>query len=333
MSQAEAQGLAAQETAGYPRAAAGRRPAWRRLLPASFEGKVGAVLVVFVILMAIFGPYVAPQNPAAIHFGAILVPPSAAHPFGTDEVGRDLLSRVLAGARYTITAAVIVIATSVVIGSLIGGLAGYVGGWLGNALMRLTDLFLSYPSMLLAIAVAAALGPGLTQSCLALITGVWATYARLAQVQAVSIRNREFVQAAETIGMSRKRIVLRHVVPNALSPVLVRATMDVAFAVEWIAGLGFVGLGAQPPTPEWGTMIAESREYALTAWWYVAFPGLALVITVIGFTLLGTALDAQLFGRGQRGSRLSRRELRRLRPDTATAGAATLSGERAEARD
>jgi peptide/nickel transport system permease protein len=323
MSQAEVQGRAAEEAAGYPQAT-GRRWAARRLVPHSFEGKVGVVLVAFVILMAIFGPYVAPQNPAAIHLGDILAPPSAAHPFGTDEVGRDLLSRVLAGARYTVTAAVIVIASSVVIGSLIGGLAGYVGGWLGNALMRLTDLFLSYPSMLLAIAVAAALGPGLKQSCIALITGVWAAYARLAQVQAVSIRNREFVQAAETIGMSRRRIVLRHVVPNALSPVLVKATMDVAFAVEWIAGLGFVGLGAQPPTPEWGTMISESQEYALKAWWYVAFPGLALVLTVIGFTLLGTALDRQLFGKGQRGgSRLSRRELRRLRPESPDAAALT----------
>lgn len=320
MSQAEVQGLA-PETLSDPLAAPARRSRASLLLPTSFEGRVGAVLVVLVILMAIFGPFVAPQNPAAIHLGSILAPPSAGHPFGTDEVGRDLLSRVLAGARYTITAAVTVVAASVVIGTLIGGLAGYAGGWLGNALMRLTDLFLSYPSMLLAIAVAASLGPGLPQSCVALIVGAWATYARLAQVQAVAIRNREFVQAAETIGTSRTRIVLRHVVPNAFSPVLVRATMDVAFAVEWIAGLGFVGLGAQPPTPEWGTMIAESEQYALTSWWYVVFPGLALVITVIGFTLLGTALDMQIFGRSQRGSSLSRRALRKLRPDSATEGA------------
>jgi peptide/nickel transport system permease protein len=268
----------------------------RHWLFSSVQGTVATVIVAASLLLAGFGRLVAPDNPSAIDLLQILRAPSWAHPFGTDEVGRDLLSRVLAGATYTLPTALAVVAISLVVGCALGILAGFYGGWRQNALMRLTDLFLSYPALLIAIAVAAALGPGLRQSAIAISVVSWASYARLAQVQATRIRHHEYIGAAKVMGSGTLATIRSHVVPNSLGPVITKATMDVAFVIEWIAGLGFIGLGAQPPTPEWGSMIATSRQYVLSAWWYVLFPGLALLVVVMGFTLLGDALDAHLAG-------------------------------------
>jgi peptide/nickel transport system permease protein len=285
------------------------RPVREYWLFHSFEGIVGSIFVTLVLFATVFGRLLAPQGPADVDLHAVLQAPSGAHLFGTDDTGRDVLSRVLAGASYTIPTAIGVVVASMVIGIVVGVAAGYLGGWLGNALMRLTDLFLSYPSMLLAIAVVSALGAGLWQAAIALTAVVWAAYARLAQVQTAAIRDALFMDAAKMSGTSGFHKVFRHVLPNAVGPVVVKATMDVALCVEWIAGLGFVGLGAQEPAPEWGVMIATSRGFVLNAWWYVLFPCLALLVVVLGFNLLGTALDNRFYGRAS----LSRSALRRMR--------------------
>jgi len=275
----------------------------------TIQGALGLLLVLLALIVAVFGRFAASEESSVTHLGAILQAPSTAHPFGTDDVGRDLLSRVIDGAGYTIPAAIAVVAASVIIGSVVGVVAGYYGGWVNETLMRITDIFLSYPSMLLAIAVAASLGSGLKQTAIALIVVVWAAYARLAQVQTSAVRHRLFMDASEMASSSVTTRLFRHVLPNALPPVFVKATMDVAMCVEWIAALGFVGLGARPPAPEWGTMIAEAREYVLNAWWYVTFPSLALLFVVLGFNYLGGALDTHFFGTTRTLSRKSLRQL------------------------
>lgn len=276
----------------------------------SAQGTIGVVFVGLVVLVAIFAHLLAPYSPDQIDLNALLAAPGAGHWFGTDETGRDILSRVLIGTDYTLPTAVAVVAFSLVVGSLIGVLAGYLGGVTGNAIMRVTDLFLSYPSLLLAIAVAAALGQGLLQAGIALAVVTWAAYARLAYVQTVSVRHRLYMDAAEVAGTSLRRKLLRHILPNASAPLLIKASMDVALCVEWIASLGFIGLGARQPAPEWGAMLATSREYALSSWWYVVFPSAALFITVTGFLLLGGAFEERLSGRHS----LSRRTIRALAP-------------------
>lgn len=281
----------------------------------SAEGKLGVVLVGIVLVVVIFGRLIAPYGPDITNLNAALQAPSFAHWFGTDETGRDILSRVLVGASYTVPTAMAVVLFGLLFGSLVGTIAGYFGGWVGNVLMRVTDLFLSYPALLLAIAVSAALGQGLVQAAIALSVVVWAGYARLAHVQTVTIKNRLYMDAATVAGTSTWRKVLLHLLPNSSAPLLIKATIDVAFSVEWIASLGFIGLGARQPAPEWGAMIATSRQFALTSWWYVLFPSVALLITVLGFVLLGSALEDQLSGRRT----LSRRALRQLKiPDDIT---------------
>jgi peptide/nickel transport system permease protein len=271
---------------------------WRRSLAAvrrgplsTFDGALGALIVFVVIFVAIFGSDIAPYNPSAINFTAQLSGPSGAHLFGTDELGRDILSRVLAGAGQTIPASLAVVGIAMAGGGIIGLVAGYVGGKIDNVLMRITDMFLGYPAFLLAIAVVSSLGPGLSQAVISLSILWWAGYARLVRTQVRLVRNLEYVEAARAVGASDTRIVFRHIAPNIVGPMLVKATVDVSLVVESIAALGFIGLGAQPPSPEWGTMIATSRQYALDAWWYPVFPGIALLVTVVGFNLLGDALS------------------------------------------
>jgi peptide/nickel transport system permease protein len=271
---------------------------WRRSLAAvrrgplgTFDGALGALIVFVVIFVAVFGSDIAPYSPSAISFTAQLSAPSGAHLFGTDELGRDILSRVLAGAGHTIPASLAVVGIAMAAGGVIGLVAGYVGGKVDNVLMRITDMFLGYPAFLLAIAVVSSLGPGLSQAVISLSILWWAGYARLVRTQVRLVRKLEYVEAARAVGASDKRIVFRHIAPNIVGPMLVKATVDVALVVESIAALGFIGLGAQPPSPEWGTMIATSRQYALDAWWYPVFPGIALLVTVVGFNLLGDALS------------------------------------------
>jgi peptide/nickel transport system permease protein len=244
-----------------------------------------------VLFLAVFGSDVAPYSQSAINFGAGLTAPSSAHLFGTDELGRDIFSRVLAGAGQTIPASLEVVGIALGFGGLVGLIAGYMGGIVDNVLMRITDMFLGYPAFLLAIAVVSSLGPGLSQAVISLSVVWWAGYARLTRTQVRLVRNLEYVEAARAVGASDARILFRHITPNIVGPLVVKATVDVSLVVESIAAMGFIGLGAQPPSPEWGTMIATSREYALNAWWYPVFPGLALLVTVVGFNMLGDALS------------------------------------------
>jgi peptide/nickel transport system permease protein len=270
---------------------AGRRRRLRPRWSAEVEGRIGALLCGLIIFVTLLGNVIAPHNPDAVDIGARLQGPSAAHWLGTDELGRDLLSRILAGAARTMPAALAVVAIALVIGGVIGVTAGYAGGWFDNLTMRITDTFLGYPAFLLAIAVVASLGPGLWQAVVALSALWWAGYARLARGQARAMRSHTHVEAARALGASNTRILRRHVIPNIFGPILVKVAIDVALVIESIAALGFIGLGAQPPAPEWGALIAASRNYALDAWWYPVFPGVALMIAVVGFNLLGDAVS------------------------------------------
>ena len=263
------------------------RPRWSSVV----EGRIGAALCALILLVTLFGSSIAPRDPDAVDIGARLEGPSSAHWLGTDELGRDLLSRILAGAARTVPASLAVVAIALVVGGLIGVTAGYAGGWFDNVAMRVTDTFLGYPAFLLAIAVVASLGPGLWQAVIALSALWWAGYARLARGQARAMRSHTHVEAARALGASNPWILRRHVIPNIFGPILVKVAIDVALVVESIAALGFIGLGAQPPAPEWGTLIASSRNYALDAWWYPVFPGVALLIAVVGFNLLGDGVS------------------------------------------
>ena len=272
------------------RAAIRRAPRWLVPLlhnPLSLAG--GAILLVLALAGA-FAPLLAPANPVAVHMTALLQPPSAAHWFGTDNLGRDLLSRTLYGARISLTIGFVVVLTSGAVGSMIGLVSGFFGGIVDLALMRLADMFLAFPSLILAMALAAALGPSLTNAMVAIAITAWPGYARLIRSVTLSLKEQEFVAATRAIGAGEGRILFRHVLPNTLSPLIVNATMSLGTAILVAAGLSFIGFGAQPPTPEWGAMVAAGRNYVNSAWWVATIPGLAILLAVIGFSLLGDAL-------------------------------------------
>jgi peptide/nickel transport system permease protein len=250
------------------------------------------LLVALVVLAAVAGPWLVPYDPTATSHAHRLEPPSRSHWFGTDEMGRDIFSRVVAGARPSLGSSLLVIVLAGAGGSLLGLIAGYFGGRVDLVMMRLTDMFVGFPALILAIAVAAALGPGLTNGMIAVAVVWWPGYARLARGQVLSVKTRLFVEAAQALGSPDWRTMLRHVLPNAVSPLLVKVTTDVGAVIMYIASLGFIGLGAQPPSPEWGTMIADARTYLIGYWWFPTFPGLALMLAVIGFNLFGDALQA-----------------------------------------
>src|SRR6185503_13083403 len=229
-------------------------------------------------------------RPDAISLGARLQPPSSAYLLGTDHLGRDLLSRILAGTRISILAATVVLVSAVAVGTAAGLLAGVAGGWVDEAIMRLTDLFLSFPALILAAAVAAAVGPSLVNTMLALSTVFWPWYARLVRAQVLSLREREFVLASRLAGAGTGRIVFKHLLRNVFPLVIVQASLDVGYAILFTSSLSFLGLGAQPPAPEWGAMMTDARSFLEDFWWYPTFPGLALAVTVVGFNLLGDGL-------------------------------------------
>jgi peptide/nickel transport system permease protein len=262
----------------------------RRFFRASWLNVIGAFLVAVVLFCAAFGPLVVPHPPDAISLLARLRPPSAAHLMGTDELGRDLFSRVVAGARISIEVAAIILSISVAFGTLVGILAGLVGGLVDELIMRTTDLFLAFPALILAAAIAATLGPSLTHTVIALSTVYWPWYARLARGQVLSLREREYVVSARVAGASTHRIVLRELLPNVAPIIVVQATLDVGYAILFTSSLSFLGLGAQPPAPEWGAMMTDARDFLQHYWWYPTFPGLALGLTVLGFNLLGDGL-------------------------------------------
>nr|WP_305794545.1 nickel transporter permease [Halomarina rubra] len=209
---------------------------------------------------------------------------------GTDQLGRDVLSRLLYGARISLQISLAVVAITLAIGTAVGLIAGYAGGWVDEALMRFVDILLAFPGILLALVIAGILGPNLTNIMIALAVVGWTQYARIIRGSVLSVKQEEFVKAAQLMGVPRRRIVLRHILPNVVTPVIVLATMDMAYVILGTAGLSFLGLGAQPPTPEWGTMLSQGRNFVDTAWWVVNFPGLAIMITVLGFNLLGDGL-------------------------------------------
>lgn len=249
--------------------------------------------VICLFLTAIFSPVISPY-PEHITEEANasnkLLKPSSEHLFGTDELGRDIFSRVLYGTRVSLTTAVLSVGLALLIGVPLGAIAGTIGGWIDEVIMRITDMFLSFPPLLLAIAMVALVGPGLGNAMVAIALSWWPWYTRLVRGQAISMKERKFVQAAETIGTSTWKIIFKHILPNTISPVIVQASMDMGGVILTIASLSFLGLGAQAPTPEWGLMISISRNYFPDAWWYSIFPGMAIFITVLVFNLLGDGL-------------------------------------------
>ena len=251
---------------------------------------VGLGIVLTLILAALLAPVLAAHSPYDQDLTARLRPPSWEHWFGTDELGRDILSRLLHGARLTLLIVGLVVVIVGPLGLAVGTIAGYAGGWLDVALMRVTDVFLAFPRLVLALAFVAALGPGIENAVIAIAITVWPPYARLARAETLAVRRSDFIAAAKLAGASPARIVWGHVAPLCLSSVIVRLTLDMAGIILTAAGLGFLGLGAQPPLPEWGSMISTGRQYMLDAWWVAAVPGLAIVVVSLGFNLLGDGL-------------------------------------------
>lgn len=250
-------------------------------------------VVILLVLTALVAPFIVPY-PEHIETDTNpvdkLLPPSGKYFFGTDELGRDIFSRVIYGTRISLQTALIAVGLALLIGIPLGAIAGATGGMVDEVIMRITDIFLSFPPLLLAIAIAAFLGPSLENAMLAIAVSWWPWYTRLIRGQAVSIRERQFVKAAKAIGTPPARIIFGHIVPNCIAPVIVQASMDIGGVILTIASLSFLGLGAQPPTPEWGLMVSTSRNYFLNAWWYSIFPGLAIFVTVLVFNLLGDGL-------------------------------------------
>ena len=273
----------------------------------SLLSMIGLILIIILIFIALFAPFIASQHPSyvrveteqgtkvteerwAINFSQSLLPPSPKHLFGTDDYGRDLFSMVIYGSRTSFRICVIVVSISTLIGIILGGIAGYFGGIIDEILMRITDVFLAIPYLILAMAIAAALGRSIDHIMEALIIVWWPTYARIMRGQVISIREQQYVEAARSVGASNIRILFRHIFPNSFAPLLVEITLDLGAVLLVAAGLSFIGLGASPGTAEWGLMISSGRTYMFQAWWYVTFPGLAILLVVLGFNLLGDGL-------------------------------------------
>jgi peptide/nickel transport system permease protein len=263
-----------------------------RKLSRDVPAVIGLAIVVVVLLVALFGPLIAPYpgDAAAAHLARRLKPPSAGFPFGTDNLGRDILSRVILGARGALEVAFVVVAVALAIGVPLGLIAGYRGGWLSELIMRVTDAVLAIPQLILALALAQILTPSLESAMLALSLTYWPFFTRSVFAETRRLSGSLFVDALRGVGASTPRIVFLHILPNALSPIIVRATIGLGFTILVAAVLGFLGMGATPPAPDWGLTIAESRSYLPGSWWYAAFPGLAILITVTGFNLLGDGL-------------------------------------------
>jgi len=266
--------------------------AWlRRVRP---PARVGLVIVLLSVLVAIFAPLLAPHDPVEIFSGQLRKPPSLRFLMGTDEVGRDILSRVIYGSRVSMRVGLISVGIAAVCGTLLGLLAGYAGGWLDAVVMRAVDVLLAFPGILLAIAIVAVLGPGIDNVMIAVGVEAIPAYVRTVRASTLSVREHEFVLAARASGAPAERIILRHILPNVLAPIIVLATLGVGLAILTAAGLSFIGIGAQPPTPEWGTMLATARTYVREAPWIATFPGLAIMALVLALNLLGDGLREAL---------------------------------------
>jgi peptide/nickel transport system permease protein len=251
---------------------------------------IGLAIVVVLLLIAALAPLIAPYDPLAQNLTQRLLPPSAKHWFGTDSLGRDIFSRIIHGARITLVIVVLVVISVGPVGLLIGTISGYFGGWVDTVLMRVTDVFLAFPRLVLALAFVAVLGPGIENAVIAIACTAWPPYARVARAETLVIRNADYIAAVRLQGAGHPRIILKHVIPMCLPSVIVRTTLDMAGIILTAAGLGFLGLGAQPPLPEWGAMIATGREFIFDQWWVAAFPGMAICLVALGFNLLGDGL-------------------------------------------
>ena len=251
---------------------------------------IGLFIIVGLVAIAALAPWITTSDGLELHLSERLQAPGSEHWFGTDELGRDIYDRIIWGSRITLYIVALVSVIVVPIGLLIGTVAGYMGGWVDTVLMRLTDIFLAFPRLILAMALVATLGRGLENAVLAIALTTWSPFARIARAEALTIRNSEFILAARVQGVSTVGILVRHVAPLCMSSVIVRLTLDMAGIILTAAGLGFLGLGAQPPTPEWGAMISLGRQYLIDQWWVPTVPGIAILVVSLGFNLLGDGL-------------------------------------------
>lgn len=251
---------------------------------------LGVAIVLVFATAALAAPLLAVRSPLVQRLDDRLAPPGASAPLGLDQLGRDIFSRLLFGARISLVIGLVVVALAGVVGTLVGVVAGFAGGWADHVLMRITDIFFAFPSLILAMAIAAALGPSLSHAMVAIAAVTWPVYARLSRAQTLVLNRLEFLDAARAMGARDLRIVTRHILPNALAPLVVQASFNMGEAILIAAGLSFIGFGAQPPIPEWGVMVSEGRDYITTQWWVPTFPGLAILLAVTGFNLLGDGI-------------------------------------------
>ncbi len=271
---------------------------WRRFT-ANKLAVLGMLIILALVLVAVFAPALAPHSPYVGDLaGKRLLPPGPEHWLGTDDQGRDILSRLIYGSRLTLQVVLLVAIIAAPIGLLVGTVAGYAGGWVDAVLMLITDIFLAFPKLVLALAFVAALGPGIGNAIIAIAITSWPPYARIARAETLTVRNSDYISAVRLMGASPWRIVLRHIMPLCISSLIVRVTLDMAGIILTAAGLGFLGLGAQPPLPEWGAMIASGRRFILDQWWVAAMPGFAILIVSLGFNLLGDGLRDALDPKG-----------------------------------
>jgi peptide/nickel transport system permease protein len=292
--------LISERPASRRQAAWGRAYGTWRAFARNRLALVGLTIIALLVLVALAAPWLAPYSPTQGDLAnARLLPPSAAHWFGTDDQGRDIASRLVHGASITLSVVVLVAVLAAPIGLLVGTVAGYAGGWLDALLMRITDIFLAFPRLILALAFVAALGPGIENAVIAIAITSWPPYARIARAETLTVRKADFIAAVQLVGASPWRIVSLHIMPLCVSSVIVRVTLDMAGIILTAAGLGFLGLGAQPPTPEWGAMIANGRAYVLDQWWVAAAPGAAIFIVSLAFNLLGDGLRDALDPKAQ----------------------------------
>ncbi len=268
----------------------------RLFLRMIFRNKLTGFAFAFIILlflMAVAAPLIAPypeQGRGDVNLGSTFQPPSLAHPFGTDEMGRDILSRVVYGTRISLSISLITVTLALLIAIPLGIISGYYGGRIDEAIMRVTDIFLSFPPLLVAIVIASFLGPSLKNAIIAIVIAWWPWYSRIIRAQAISVRERPFVKASKCIGTNDWVIMFSHILPNTIAPLIIQASMDLGGVILTAASLSFIGLGAQPPTPEWGLLVSASRTYIMDAWWYSAFPGVMIFLSVLSFNLLGDGL-------------------------------------------
>lgn len=252
---------------------------------------LGLFIVLGILIAALFAPVIATHSPTEVDLVSKLEAPSVEHFFGTDEVGRDIFSRIVYGTRISLRIGLLVVLIAFPVGTILGAIAGYMGGRIDQVIMRITDIFLSFPGIILAMSIAAALGPSIENVMLALAATWWPWYTRIVRSSVLSIKHAEFIEASRALGANPFRILFKEVIPNSIAPATIQASLDLGFVILAAAGLSFIGLGAQPPSPEWGAMLSNSREILREAWWAATFPGIAILLTVLGFNLLGDGLN------------------------------------------